>query len=549
MYPNPNPNSNDGFLGFPSMQGGNSRSVSLGTGISTPLQAQMAASLKGMNPMGSMMSQQRGMSGMPPMSFQAAMQNNLSQMPSVGQIPASIGIGNPLPYQFQGQSSQRGRSSQVPPQGSYPMYPMMQPPPPPGGAPSPPTPRQTPTGHSHGGHQPPQKKRQPKGSHKHAAIPQPPIQPPPPPPPIQQAPPPPIMTPPVPTTPVQPVISPGQQDLQRLNQLLVSISDDRADLFFRLFDCTTAKKREERFEQFTKTVFPRLFNSLPNFPPLLAFIVEQLQQNPTMFQKFKDPPLPIALMRVKGSKPCYKNLMLNWGGFEFQPGPKERKLRVVGSFLSIGETPLPDSAVTVVVDKTEAVPLRFGEEAAFYLLGGSKTGHNLIVQFGPQVPKQPLLSWFVIQYVDRRPICEVVRELLFDRGMDPPTTDKPLLGRTPMCRMCTFVVQQVIETIMNNGSGVCPTCGTAIQLKELKFDQQLQDDDTDVQFEEEREMQEGREVLAEHLLSLMNPSRTELDWEKLLFNEGGIPFTECRPIEYSDTKQCINVLRQIASGE
>jgi hypothetical protein len=192
----------------------------------------------------------------------------------------------------------------------------------------------------------------------------------------------------------------------------------------------------------------------------------------------------------------------------------------------------------------------FAEEAPYFLLSGSKNAHSFIVNFGPQIPKQSLLCWFVIQFVDKRPVAEVLRDLLMERGMDvPQSPEKPLLGRTPLCRMCTFMVQQVIETIMNTGGSVCPNCGAGIQLRELKFDQQLPDDDADVQFEEEHDMQEGREVLAEHLLTLMNPSRTELDWDQLLFDEGGIPFRECRPIEYADTQQFIAVLHQIAAGE
>jgi hypothetical protein len=106
---------------------------------------------------------------------------------------------------------------------------------------------------------------------------------------------------------VQPVIGAGAQEIPRLNQLLMNIPDDRADLFYRLFDCTQAKKREERFEQFMKTVFPRLFQTLPNFPQMPTCIVEQLQQNPAVYQRFRDPALPLGLARVKGSKPIYKN--------------------------------------------------------------------------------------------------------------------------------------------------------------------------------------------------------------------------------------------------
>jgi hypothetical protein len=147
-------------------------------------------------------------------------------------------------------------------------------------------------------------------------------------------------------------------------------------------------------------------------------------------------------------------------------------------------------------------------------------------------------------------MLDVLRDLVLERGMEPPqSAEKPLLGRTPACRMCTFVVQQVIESIIAAGATSCPSCGAAVVLHELKFDEQLPEDDADLQFEEDHDMQEGREVLAEHLLALMNPSRTELDWEKLLFDEGGIEVREYRPLEYSSTDEFMAVVQLIADGE
>jgi hypothetical protein len=40
-----------------------------------------------------------------------------------------------------------------------------------------------------------------------------------------------------------------------------------------------------------------------------------------------------------------------------------------------------------------------------------------------------------------------------------------------------------------------------------------------IPFEEEPEMEKAREALAQDLFSLINPSKTELNWEKLLFEK------------------------------
>jgi uncharacterized Zn finger protein (UPF0148 family) len=336
--------------------------------------------------------------------------------------------------------------------------------------------------------------------------------------------------------------------LQRLNTLLVNIADDRAEVFYRLFECTQGKKREERFEQFTKSIFPRIYSSGPKTATILCVLIEQLQQNAALFQKFRDPPLPLILSRVKGSKPIYKNLYMHWSGFEFQPNTKERKSRVIGSVISCVDNSPPDGPISILVDKTELPPIRFGEDTPYYHLSSNRSAHNFFVQFGGQIPKEALLKWLVIQFVDMKRPQDIVRDLLQENRIEPHP-ERPFLARTPQCRGCTFPVHQVVETIMNTGQAACPTCGANVALRELQFDQQNVEEEPEVPMEEEREMQEARAFLAEHLLTLMNPSRTELNWESLLFEEEGLKIEEYEPITYSNTKEFITELQKLAAGD
>jgi hypothetical protein len=59
-----------------------------------------------------------------------------------------------------------------------------------------------------------------------------------------------------------------------------------------------------------------------------------------------------------------------------------------------------------------------------------------------------------------------------------------LLGRTPNCGTCTFVVQEVVESIVDSGTGTCPSCGAIVVLKELQFDHQMPEAETGMGLDE-----------------------------------------------------------------
>jgi len=219
---------------------------------------------------------------------------------------------------------------------------------------------------------------------------------------------------------------------------------------------------------------------------------------------------------------------------------------VIGSIISAVET--QESSIAIHVDKVELPAFRFGEETPYYHLSSAKSQHGFVVHFSGQVPKEALLSWLVIQFVEMKRPQDVIKELLQENRIEMQP-DKVVLARTPQCRTCPpFPLHQVIETIMSSGAATCPSCQQNVVLRELIFDQRAQEEEPEAPVEEEKEMQEGRAFLAEHLLTLMNPSRTELNWEKLLFEDEGLKVEEYTPITYNNTSEFIAELQKLASG-
>jgi hypothetical protein len=88
------------------------------------------------------------------------------------------------------------------------------------------------------------------------------------------------------------------------------------------------------------------------------------------------------------------------------------------------------------------------EDTPSYHLSSNRSAHNFIVQFGGQIPKEALLKWLVIQFVDMKRPQDVVMDLLQENRIEVHLA-RPFLARIPQCGNCVFSVHLVVKTIMN----------------------------------------------------------------------------------------------------
>lgn len=340
-------------------------------------------------------------------------------------------------------------------------------------------------------------------------------------------------------TPQTPIIPPkfpqqnAQMPLFNENQRLMSsfkrLSNEKSDLFFRLFECNS-KKKEERFENFKTQVLVKLTSINPNFPALVHTLVAGIASD--YYSKFKDPPLPFIFRRVRWKKPnsesfeihpTYKFIQLTGSPIDITPTQKEKKLepRVLASFISFGETAPP---TTLAVGEKEIHSIQYGTNDNFYpLIMDEKVPPKFSVQFQSQ--PFTFLTWLVIQYVELKSAVEVVHELMAQSGLHvddnnndqnsatnssnsltpmsstpsflslqsnqsgsvsisgtssssqletriiqkvaPSSKDLAVYARTPMCKGCSFQLYNIVEEIIKSGSAKCPSCGTNIILNDL----------------------------------------------------------------------------------
>ncbi|OHT03471.1 hypothetical protein TRFO_06734 [Tritrichomonas foetus] len=339
---------------------------------------------------------------------------------------------------------------------------------------------------------------------------------------------------------VNPPIPTMTPEVPRMNLLLANLNEEKSDLFYSLFDCHQGKKREEKQENFIKLVMQHFH---PSWISYTTVFLDQISQAGSIYQKFKEPPLPVCFARMKGCKPAYKNIVTNNMKLEFQPNKNSRKGMVIGSFLTVTEN-FDTTNTSIVVEKNEILPQKFGEIDNFYILyPATKAPTRFYVQInGPAPPS--FLSWFVVQYVEKRNAGDILHSLLSAAMPSTTQNEKVQLARTPSCNGCSFYAIQAIENILTSGNAKCPTCGANIMLSELIFDSHAAPPPQQMRIEEDPEMQQGRLACSEQLCSLMKPSHTEQDWESILFDESGLAPAEYIPMQYTNTAEFRNELSQ-----
>jgi hypothetical protein len=328
---------------------------------------------------------------------------------------------------------------------------------------------------------------------------------------------------------------------------LNGLAEDKLDLFFRVFEFPyTGKRREEKLEPFIAHFLPRLLKLNPNAITYLHFFIEHLRSSPDVCAKFRDLQLPIFFTRIKGYKPIFKFFPLNSQGFDLFPNQKERKPDpwTLGSWVTVGDSP---PTCSLYLDKAEVAPATFGGNEAFYLITTeSRSPAKMHIQF--QTHPSNFLTWFVIQYVDRRQLLDVFNDLALSI---PGATDKTLFAKTPYCKGCSFLVATAIVELGATGSGRCPTCGAPITLTELTYEiKQVEAPAmpfvaTPPPRLEDQEMHKVRLTLAEHLaVNLKVPTDPRL-WAGSMFREPQEWDAAPGLMKYDNTEEFLSVIEHM----
>jgi hypothetical protein len=354
----------------------------------------------------------------------------------------------------------------------------------------------------------------------------------------------PAIAPPPPPLPVP--LSPGAcpppaflPESHGLAQLLSALPDDRSALFFSLFDAPAGKRKEERLEQFLVGVLPRLVKANASAVTLLSCLVEQLRASAEVCNGLRDVPIPIFFSKCKGHRPAYRFLPLNSQGFDLLPSTKDKRLEaalLIGVFVSLAE-PVP--SCTIRVDQTDVAPLPFGGAYSFYLL--CDDGHvppRLQITF-PICP-QSFLSWFVVEFVERKPIGDVFRELT--AGMSN-ATEATVFARTPNCQKCAFQYSRILSELSLNGIARCPECGVPVTLGELVLDVRSGGGRGE---QVGAVVHEARLALADCLGALAKWPRDDGVWARELF-EGGNEWPEDgAPLAFGGTEEFISMIEHMS---
>jgi hypothetical protein len=334
------------------------------------------------------------------------------------------------------------------------------------------------------------------------------------------------------------------QDKQQLVQKLNDLPDDRAELFFQMFDFQGGKQRHEKMNLFMAILVPLFMKWNPNATSFLTYFVDQLRL-PVEGAKLQNLPLPPFFARCKNPRqPIYKFIPTNSQGFDIQMPPKERtcdSICLLGSFLTLGE---PIASCPILVDNNGMFPVQFGGQYLHYLIGGDG---RLSPRIQIQIPISPpnFLTWFVIQFVERRPLPEVFRELTSGVAN---ADERNVFARTPSCQACLFPLFPALVEISISGTGRCPTCSAMITLHELA----LEVADVEVPASEpppapvdNSAMHQGRLVMAEHLAAIMKFSFGDDSWGADLGRDFDDPITEPGLITFDGTEGFIATIENM----
>lgn len=351
-------------------------------------------------------------------------------------------------------------------------------------------------------------------------------------------------------------------DKKRLKEAISQMSEDKQDLFHRLFDNSSKRNKDDRNDSFVDQIYTSLLQINANSFNYLLTLINFFNDD---ISNIKNPPLPLLFRRIKGRKPIYKFVALEKKGFDIQPKFKDKQgdFGIIGSFYCFTESLDP---VPIIINKKEVEPIHFGTKEYYYPISREENIPSKIhISFGTQA--FPFLTVFIIRYVELRDSVEILHNLMAKAGIpigeQAPVTlsqapsfasfqsmqsipsftqDQRIYAKTETCRdACSFPLLEAIKEILTNGSAECPKCKSLIILNELSLEvgQEKVKEPKEIELPDETpEMKLALQTLSTCLCSQLVPQPFDPNWEEKHYGECGVQIDpHAKLMQYKTTEE------------
>lgn len=310
-------------------------------------------------------------------------------------------------------------------------------------------------------------------------------------------------------------------DQQALYAKLSQLPRDKLELALALFDCGGAPDRRE--EQLISALTSVATSRIPNCFELMSHALDVLaSQSLSLEALVSRLSVPVIFARSRECRPVFKNVPIVHE-FELLHGAKEKKLLPLASFFSLTDAEGPALPCRVFADGVEVVPRQYGGSGYFfplYEVEKSRGKRQRSVYRFADVKKVSFYTFLAIQFVEKREVEDVLRDVLGKYGLSVSTHPDPFV-RTRSCSQCSIRLVDVIENVMLNGCAMCPTCNAPISFNELVFVEGVQNGQNAEIFQEDEESMIARLCFSEQVCNHIkfNDIKYSDSWNDFFFGE------------------------------
>lgn len=269
-------------------------------------------------------------------------------------------------------------------------------------------------------------------------------------------------------TPPPPQLQPQSQDSGGnidYTMKLMSISDDKLDLFCQLFDIPIQHTRQGIISYFMTTTINKLCQSGLN---LLNNFFDFLTNPQDLVIQIREPKIPRIFKQAIGIRSRYILLQYYQGSpFEFSHSAllPQNEIICVGQFISDSLNNAPFGSVKM--NDKDLMSVNFGEVGQYFLLGPAENLNSVTFQLNSTLIEHYYV-WFVIHYLI--PNHSFATDFVRDRTATDESDEQNLV-RTSVCNDCLpFSLCAAIEETFHTGFIICPNCKQKVKFDQIKVE-------------------------------------------------------------------------------
>jgi len=313
-----------------------------------------------------------------------------------------------------------------------------------------------------------------------------------------------------------PFLPQNNSEVATITQIIISLPEDKQDLFFKLFENGSPRKKENRIESFTSIFNP----AYPNMSKTVFAILDSFRNQTEIFTKFKEPYCPKVLTQTKNNKILYNFFPSYLSSIEIGNTLTKRVDTIsVCHFINLSE---PTNNQPLYINNIEIPSVSFGENTPCYIIPDQVLVSPKLI-FSYPMKNSISLKWLIIQQFVRRPATEVLMEITNKPQGSNCSCAKDITSfpaHTTSCKGCVFDAYKVIDEISRIGSSKCPNCSVQILLSEIQPEQTVnKEPKARIRIEDDEEMKKARQVYADNLSNIIKPKSSNIQWKKAIFEE------------------------------